>query len=108
MTNPNPGTNSLPFGVDKGCDELGVVCVFPAVGAGTAVSVRVWEVSVFATGAVETLALGTLSIATVVSNGAGAVVSTGAIGLIGLVGFVGFVKDFTQLFLVSAQAPKIG
>lgn len=113
MTNPNPGTNSLPFGVDKGCDELGVVCVFPAVGAGAVVSVLVFfsVVAVSVVAVASNWAVGICNSWTVAFGTTSAVEANGFIGLtgdIGLAMFIGFVKDFTQLFLVSAQAPKIG
>lgn len=114
ITNPNPGTNSFPFGTEGG----GVFCVVPAAGATATGAVGVWEVSVFgvdAGGGGASAATGGGSAAAGGGSGAGGGGSCtgggGATGLEGLTGLdmlVGFVAFFSHVFVVSIQDPSSG
>ncbi len=97
ITNPNPGTNSFPFGIEGG----GVFCVVPAAGATATGAVGVWEVSVFGDDGAGAAAAGGGGSAATSGGGSGAGGggggggsggnATGLDGLTGLDMLVGFV-----------------
>jgi len=122
MTNPNPGTNSFPFGTSG---VLISTLADPAVVfAGILASVAdVVVVSFTCTVATEVAGVSTVVCNAVSScaitgsgwiNGAVVTCANGLIGFKGLIGltglstFVGFVIDFTHSFVTTVQVPNIG
>lgn len=98
ITNPNPGTSSLPFGADTG-GEVGVLDVVPAEGTGAAVAVLVWEFSILggggaATGGGSAATGGGSAAIGGGSGGAGGGAANGLAGFTGLAMLVGFVALF--------------
>jgi hypothetical protein len=107
ITNPNPGTSSLPFGVDGGAVFV-VFVVVPTEGADTSADVD-WDVSCF----VSDVVVCTLSTGAITGSGTvtGAGMFTGLIGLVGLTGLltlVGLIALFAHVFCVSTQDPATG
>lgn len=128
MTNPNPGTNSLPFGTSGAFNStLAVPAVVVILGA-TEFTVE-FGVLVEAGGEVLcTVATEVAGVSTVVCNAVSSCTITGSCGIngavvtcaIGLIGFngligltgdstfVGFVIDFTHSFKTTIQGPNTG
>ena len=122
MTNPNPGTKSLPFGTSGVLISTlaDPAVVFTGILASVADVVVVSFTCMVATevAGVSTVVCNAVSSCAITGSGwiNGAVVTCdkgliGFNGLIGLTGdstFVGFVIDFTHSFKTTVQGPNMG